>query len=138
MESDSLRDIQDGVLGALQQIAGIGDPGVVHVIQRRGVHDVTEYPAEVGGAPVAQIRQVLYGELLAVIQVDIVQSGSDGQGVALLLFLVGGSLSSCIDCITGRGFGIGGVFFCPDAAAEEAKILESSMYRESRRPLALI
>lgn len=67
MKTNGFRDVQDGIFSALQQITGIGNPGMVHIIQRGRVHDVTEYPAEVGGTPMAQICQILHGELLAVI-----------------------------------------------------------------------
>ena len=52
------------------------------------MHDVPEHPAEMGRAEAAEIRQVFDGELLAVILLDIVQGGSDGQGISFFLLLL--------------------------------------------------
>lgn len=52
------------------------------------MHNVAEYPAEVSGAPVAKVRQVLYRELLTVILFNKVKGGSNRQGVAFFLFFI--------------------------------------------------
>ena len=52
-ESHRLGNLQDGIIRAPQQVAGLGDPGVVHEVQRGHAHDFPEDPAEMGGAPMA-------------------------------------------------------------------------------------
>ena len=85
MEAHGLGYVKDGILGALQQVAGVGDSGAVEKIQGGNVHDIPEHSAEMGRAPAAQIRQMTDGELLAVIVFDKVKGRSDDQSVALLL-----------------------------------------------------
>lgn len=80
-EAHRLGDIQHGILGAAQQIAGLCDSGVVYKVQRRGAHDIVENPAEMGGAPMAEVGQVFNGKLTAVIFFYVIQSRSDNQGV---------------------------------------------------------
>ena len=82
MEAHGFRYVKDGILSALQQVAGVGDSGVVEKIQRRNMHDVPEHPAEMGGTPAAQIRQIIDGELLAVIMFNKVKGRSNDQSVA--------------------------------------------------------
>lgn len=110
METYGFRYIQDGILGALQQVTCVGNPGMVYKIQRRNMHNIAEYSAEVSGTPVAQIRQVLNRELLTVILFNKVKSGSNSQGVALFLFFIpaGGGLRPHINRICGSAGGNGG------------------------------
>lgn len=109
MEANSFRYIQDGILGALQQITCVGNPGMVYEIQRRNMHNIAEYSAEMGGTPVAQIRQVLYRELLTVILFNKVKGGCNRQSVALfLLFIPIIEPGIRIDRIPGNVRGIGG------------------------------
>lgn len=78
-------DIQYGIIRAPQQVAGLGNPGVVHEVQRRHAHDFPKDSAEVGGAPMTQIRQMIDAELLHVIFFYIIQGRGDDESVVCLL-----------------------------------------------------
>lgn len=137
MKAYGFRDVQNGILGTLQQVTGIGYSGVIYKIQWGNAHNIAKNPAEMSGAPVAEIRQMFHGKLLAVILLDIVEGGSNGQGIALFLlfFTVGRGLRPHK---AGIGLcGVGGVnlFFC---TVGDEKALASSMYRDSKSPFVLI
>ena len=75
MEAYHLGDVQNRVFCTAQQDTGFQDPGIVHIVQRGGAHDIVEDPAEVRRTPMAQFRQIFNGKLLHIIFFDIIQSG---------------------------------------------------------------
>lgn len=81
MESHHLGNIQNGILGASQQIARLHDPGIIYKVQRGRSHDIMEYAAEVSRAPVAQLSQKFNGELLVVIILNVIQRRSYHESV---------------------------------------------------------
>ena len=75
MEAYHLGDVQNRVFCTAQQDTGFQDPGIVHIVQRGGAHDIVEDPAEMSGAPMTQLCQIFDGKLLHIIFLNIFQSG---------------------------------------------------------------
>lgn len=81
MEAHLLGYGKDGILRASQQPAGGVNPGAVEEVQRSRTHDLMEGPAEMADAQMAQISQIVDGNGLHIIILDMLQGIDDHQDV---------------------------------------------------------
>ena len=85
MESDTFRNIENGILGTAEQLAGAGNPDGIELFKRTSPHGIVKNTTKMCRTQSAQIGKRLHRKLIHVVAFYVFKRGNNRKRMILIL-----------------------------------------------------